>query len=111
MENGGLQSQSRLGQLGILSEFTNFLPSCINTRHSHMIWKNAASQIYDIIAGQWDNTCGGGVWWSTAHTYKNAVTNELFLLLSAQGYLRNNNPTYLTNAEQVKLLCICSKHI
>ncbi|KAF8200850.1 glycoside hydrolase family 76 protein [Pholiota molesta] len=61
---------------------------------------NAASKIYDLIAGQWDNTCGGGVWWSTAHTYKNAITNELFLLLSAQGYLRFNNPTYLTNAEK-----------
>ncbi|KAF9478615.1 glycoside hydrolase family 76 protein [Pholiota conissans] len=61
---------------------------------------NAASQIYNIIAGQWDNTCGGGVWWSTAHTYKNAVTNELFLLLSASGYLRNRDPTYLANAQK-----------
>jgi len=61
---------------------------------------NAASKIYDIIAGQWDNTCGGGVWWSTAHTYKNAITNELFLLISANGYLRNRNPTYLANAQK-----------
>jgi len=60
---------------------------------------NAASKIYDIIAGQWDGTCGGGVWWSTAHTYKNAITNQLFLLISANGYLRNRNPTYLTNAQ------------
>jgi len=59
---------------------------------------NSASKIYDIIAGQWDNTCGGGVWWSTAHTYKNAITNELFLLLSSSGYLRFRRQNYLDNA-------------
>ncbi|KAH9487463.1 hypothetical protein JR316_0001539 [Psilocybe cubensis] len=67
---------------------------------SNTAYLNAASTIYDIIAGQWDSTCGGGVWWSTAHTYKNAITNELFLLLSAQGYLRNKNLTYLENARK-----------
>jgi len=62
---------------------------------------NSASKIYDIISGQWDDAiCGGGVWWSTAHTYKNAITNELYLLLSASGYLRNGNTNYLNNAKK-----------
>ncbi|KAJ3501330.1 hypothetical protein NLJ89_g9383 [Agrocybe chaxingu] len=65
---------------------------------------NTAKKIYDIIAGQWDSTCGGGVWWSTAHTYKNAVTNELFLLLSASGFLRFGDQTYLANAQKVSSL-------
>lgn len=40
------------------------------------------------------------MWWSTDHTYKNAITNELFLLTSAAGYLRTKNETYLENANE-----------
>ncbi|KAF5373367.1 hypothetical protein D9757_009735 [Collybiopsis confluens] len=60
----------------------------------------AAATVYDFIASNWDDTCGGGVWWTVDHTYKNAVTNELFLTLSAQGYLRFKNETYLDNAKK-----------
>ncbi|KAK0476694.1 glycoside hydrolase family 76 protein [Armillaria novae-zelandiae] len=57
-------------------------------------------QLYDKMAENWDNTCGGGVWWTTDHGYKNAITNELFLTISAQGYLRFGNQTYLENAKK-----------
>ncbi|KAK0455481.1 glycoside hydrolase family 76 protein [Desarmillaria tabescens] len=59
-----------------------------------------AGQLYDKMAENWDDTCGGGVWWTTDHGYKNAITNELFLTISAQGYLRFGNKTYLENAKK-----------
>lgn len=44
-----------------------------------------ARTIFADITGGWDaSTCGGGVWWSKAHTYKNAIANELFLEVAAR---------------------------
>lgn len=43
------------------------------------------------------------VWWSSKKTYKNAITNQLFLLTSALGYLRTKNESYFANANKVRL--------
>ena len=81
-------------------------------------------QIYDYIAQEWSSDCGGGgksqrssiplpfpaeirmflVWWSKARTYKNTITNALFMHVSAAMYLRHKDkPGYLQNAINVGL--------
>lgn len=42
-----------------------------------------ARRTADYMESYRDDHCGGGVWWRTDKTYKNAVTNELFIKLSA----------------------------
>ncbi|HSR83999.1 MAG TPA: glycoside hydrolase family 76 protein [Streptosporangiaceae bacterium] len=45
----------------------------------------------DYIHRDWDGTCGGGVWWQRSpRAYKNAISNELFLELTA--WLHNMTP-------------------
>jgi predicted alpha-1,6-mannanase (GH76 family) len=49
---------------------------------------DAAETIFAQMRGGWDDSCRGGLWWSTARTYKNAITNELFLTLAARLHQR-----------------------
>src|SRR5262249_6176187 len=49
---------------------------------------DAARTIFAHNIGGWDDTCHGGLWWSKARGYKNAIANELFLTLAARLHQR-----------------------
>jgi predicted alpha-1,6-mannanase (GH76 family) len=60
-----------------------------------------AETIANYIHGYWSSECNGGIWWNTTANYKNAITNELFLELTAG--LHNaisGDTTYLSWANQ-----------
>lgn len=46
----------------------------------NMSYLERSRDFFDYVAGAWDNTtCHGGVYWNDYKTYKNAITNELFI--------------------------------
>ncbi|TDD26549.1 glycoside hydrolase family 76 [Kribbella turkmenica] len=49
-----------------------------------------AVTIAEYVEDYRDDTCGGGVWWDAERTYKNAVTNGLWIRLTAE--LHNRIP-------------------
>lgn len=53
-----------------------------------------ATTIANYVYQYWDpGTCGGGVWWDRERTYKNAVTNGLYLRLAASIHRRTPGDT------------------
>jgi predicted alpha-1,6-mannanase (GH76 family) len=53
--------------------------------------KTAAVIFHDMTTG-WDDTCGGGLWWTKDRKYKNAIANQLFLSLAAHLANRASDP-------------------
>ena len=59
-----------------------------------------ARGIFADMTGGWDGTCGGGIWWSKARHYKNAIANELFLQVAAALHERTPGDTAYANWAQ-----------
>lgn len=52
---------------------------------------NMAKTIFNTMTNAWSSHCNGGIWWSTAQSYKNAVANNLFMLTAIR--LHQRTPT------------------
>lgn len=48
------------------------------------VFLDEATALFEEMARAWDEVCGGGLWWNRDRRYKNAITNELFLLAAAR---------------------------
>uniref|UniRef100_A0A914VAG9 Glycoside hydrolase family 76 protein n=2 Tax=Plectus sambesii TaxID=2011161 RepID=A0A914VAG9_9BILA len=53
-----------------------------------------AMDVFAQLVTFWDSTCNGGVWWNLKRTYKNAITNELFLVLAIDLYEQTHEVSY-----------------
>jgi predicted alpha-1,6-mannanase (GH76 family) len=51
-----------------------------------------ARRLFAGMADGWDDACGGGLWWTRRKTYKNAIPNELFLLIAGRLHQRAADP-------------------
>jgi len=49
-----------------------------------------ARGLFTGMAAGWDDVCGGGLWWTRRKTYKNAIPNELFLLIAGRLHQRRH---------------------
>lgn len=63
---------------------------------SPRLLQDAQRQYRQLTDNYWDNTCGGGIWWDHARTYKNAITNELLLYAATLLYRSTGDQTYYT---------------
>ena len=54
-----------------------------------------SKKVFDEMAKAWDDHCNGGLWWDRKRSYKNAITNEIFLTLAMRLYTATNSSDYL----------------
>jgi len=54
----------------------------------------------EYMHSYWDDVCGGGVWWRVERTYKNAITNALYVQLNAA--LHNRLPADTTHLARAR---------
>lgn len=56
---------------------------------------DAARVLFDDMRSSWDDVCGGGVWSNKVKRYKNAIANELFLVVAARLHAKTRHDEHL----------------
>jgi predicted alpha-1,6-mannanase (GH76 family) len=65
-------------------------------------FKSTAKSNFDMVyARAWDDTLGGGLWWTTENTTKNACINGPGSIAAYLLYLSTGDPDYLTKATDI----------
>ncbi|WP_394828075.1 glycoside hydrolase family 76 protein [Pendulispora albinea] len=59
-----------------------------------------AENIATLIKNQWDTVCGGGIRWRHSDHIKNAITNALYIKLTASLRRRQRNANWLVEAQR-----------
>ena len=64
---------------------------------------DTARTAIDFMWRHHDGACGGGLWWTTRHEYKNAIANELYIKAAAELAVRlgSDGSHYLDQARSV----------
>lgn len=62
---------------------------------------NLSKNIQKHMNFGWTNTCNGGIPWRHCGTYKGAIQNELYFLLTIKLYQHTRNIIYLDQAEKI----------
>ncbi|KAJ3274067.1 hydrolase 76 protein [Terramyces sp. JEL0728] len=82
-------------------------------------YQGLVQSTYDDVWAQWDNTCGGGIYWNRNRLdtnlqrkfYKSAITNSQAINLGARLYLLTKNQTYIDNSMKIYNWMMSSKII
>ena len=83
-----------------MARATNVTRACARVPTIHALDQPVTASLHHSMLV--DEMYTGGVWWDPTMTYKNAITNELFLLSSASLYQVTGNKTYLLWANKVR---------
>lgn len=59
---------------------------------------NMAKTIFADMTNGWGGACNGGIWWNKTPAYKNAIANELFLLIATRLHQRTPGDSGATNS-------------
>lgn len=62
--------------------------------HDPALLAYASATYRRIVTSYWDDRCGGGLWWNQTRGYKNAITNELLIYVSAEMFLATGQEGY-----------------